>query len=63
MEQNEKEKSQVVIDILDKGPLLVTGNIIFRDLKRDIIEQTERVCLCRCGKSRNQPYCDDLHKK
>ncbi|MFZ3071427.1 MAG: CDGSH iron-sulfur domain-containing protein [Anaerolineaceae bacterium] len=68
---NEKMKIKIVKD----GPYVVTGNV---PLSEKIIEPkeneyvfkdgrefplTEEYYLCRCGKSRNKPFCDGSHEK
>jgi CDGSH-type Zn-finger protein len=63
MEQNEESKSQTIIEVVDFGPLKITGNITIKDLKRDKEETVNEVLLCRCGKSANKPFCDDSHEK
>ena len=63
MEQKKDFKSQATIEVLESGPIKITGNILLRDSKRDIMESPEEVYLCRCGRSQNKPYCDESHKK
>jgi CDGSH-type Zn-finger protein/uncharacterized Fe-S cluster protein YjdI len=44
------------------GPLLVTGPVeILTGTGRTIL-RTEKCALCRCGQSRNKPYCDGSHR-
>ena len=45
------------------GPLLVRGAFRLEDQNGDPI-QTDRstIALCRCGKSRQRPFCDGTHK-
>jgi CDGSH-type Zn-finger protein len=62
MEENKEFKSQATIEIIDNGPIKVTGNILIVDSKRDITDKSEEVLLCRCGRSGNKPYCDESHK-
>ena len=62
MEENKEFKSQATIEIIDNGPIKVTGNILLVDSKRDITDKPEEVWLCRCGRSANKPYCDESHK-
>jgi hypothetical protein len=62
MEKKDEDKPKAVIEILEDGPLKVKGNILFRDLKRDIMIRTDQVSLCRCNKSQTKPYCDESHK-
>jgi CDGSH-type Zn-finger protein len=63
MEQKKESKSQAIIEVIDDGPIKITGNIILKDSKRDIFETPREIRLCRCGRSQNKPYCDESHKK
>lgn len=63
MEENKVHKSQAIIEVIDLGPLKITGNFIIKDLMRDTEDSQGEVWLCRCGKSGNKPYCDESHKK
>jgi CDGSH iron-sulfur domain-containing protein 3 len=63
MEEKKENKSQAVIEVIDFGPLKITGNFILKDLQRDKENSPGEVWLCRCGKSANKPYCDESHKK
>jgi CDGSH-type Zn-finger protein len=63
MEENQEKKITTVVEVIDGGPLIVTGNIVFQDIKRDVTEHSGELYLCRCGRSCNKPYCDDSHKK
>jgi CDGSH-type Zn-finger protein len=63
MEEKKQNKSQATIEILNNGPLVITGNIVINDLKRGIEDFSKEVWLCRCGLSENKPYCDRSHKK
>jgi CDGSH-type Zn-finger protein len=45
------------------GPLLVRGPFRLLDQDGNEIESgRETVALCRCGKSRQRPFCDGSHK-
>jgi CDGSH-type Zn-finger protein len=62
--ENEKEKNlRVKVEVVENGPLRITGKFIMKDLKRDKEETTDFIELCRCGRSRNKPYCDHSHEK
>ena len=63
MEEKKQFKSQAIIEIIESGPIKITGNIIIKDMKRGTEESPKEVWLCRCGKSENKPFCDDSHKK
>ena len=63
MEEKKENKSQAIIEIIDSGPLKITGNFLIKDLKRDKEDSSGEILLCRCGRSGNKPYCDESHKK
>jgi CDGSH-type Zn-finger protein len=45
------------------GPLRVTGGIVIVSDDGTPYEIRNRVALCRCGASRNKPFCDGAHLK
>lgn len=49
-----------VVPIVD-GPLVVTGDLDVRTPDGEQIAHETRLALCRCGMSRNQPFCDSAH--
>jgi CDGSH-type Zn-finger protein len=56
-------KDAVVITPYRDGPLLVRGDFRLLDGAGNVIEcRRQTVALCRCGKSRNRPFCDGTHK-
>jgi CDGSH-type Zn-finger protein len=60
----EFEKSIVVIEYPPRdehGPLWVRGGIPIESASGKQYEIRNRVTLCRCGKSRNRPFCDGSH--
>jgi CDGSH-type Zn-finger protein len=47
----------------DDGPIVVQGDFSLEDADGTVIEHHgSAVALCRCGKSRRKPFCDDTHK-
>ena len=48
---------------IDDGPLKVENAPILRDDRGFKVETKETAFLCRCGASRNKPFCDGSHKK
>jgi|TARA_B100000073_G_C23378298_1_gene429942 CDGSH-type Zn-finger protein len=51
----------VEINIVENGPILVKGKTnVTKNGKK--IEIKEQYALCRCGQTKNQPYCDGAHK-
>ncbi len=63
MEEKKQIKPQAIIEVIESGPIKITGNIVIKDMKRGTEESPREVWLCRCGKSDNKPFCDDSHKK
>ncbi len=68
-QEEEKFKSRqerikpVNVRIMKDGPIVVEG--IFRVVGKDGLElkPTIMTSFCRCGNSRNMPYCDGTHRK
>lgn len=44
------------------GPLYVRGDVEVRDSEGDLMAAGYRMTLCRCGHSKNQPFCDLSHR-
>jgi len=63
MENNKEIKPQAVVELIEHGPIKITGNFRVNDLKRIKEESPSEIWLCRCGRSNNKPYCDESHKK
>ena len=60
---NSKETEETKIEVIENGPLKITGNINLTDNSRGISSEVNELWLCRCGKSKNKPYCDGSHKR
>ena len=43
------------------GPIWVRGGIRLEVADESVYEISNRVVLCRCGKSNNKPFCDGKH--
>ncbi len=54
------EREPAIIVVKD-GPLHVVGNIEFKDDMESKPESKEHYTLCRCGGSKNKPFCDGTH--
>jgi CDGSH-type Zn-finger protein len=56
----EEAPEQTVIQATQDGPLYVRGDL--RIVGQDgATRQLRRAALCRCGQSRNKPFCDGSH--
>ncbi len=53
------------IKVLFNGPLVVKGAIPLEDDRDSLSElpTPDHYCLCRCGQSKNLPFCDGAHTK
>ena len=47
--------------IVENGPLLVSGNLKVVLANGTIEEKKRSTAFCRCGASKNKPYCDGSH--
>ena len=52
------------ISVRDNGPFLIPGSITIEDAEGHPFDTggKETIALCRCGASRNRPFCDGSHK-
>lgn len=50
------------IVVIAKGPLLVYGDLIIQNKDGSIVKKSKSVGFCRCGASKNKPFCDGMHK-
>lgn len=52
----------VTLQVTPKGPYLIKGKLHMTDDKGQTVEKDGSIALCRCGASKNKPYCDGSHK-
>ena len=50
------------VAISDDGPIWVRGGVPVVGPEGEVYETRNRQTLCRCGRSRNKPFCDGTHK-
>src|SRR4030043_1134481 len=74
---SERDQNQPRIKIVKNGPLEVSGNVPLQKeiigigaedepetwIAGEKYPGKEEYSLCRCGQSKNQPYCDGAHRK
>jgi CDGSH-type Zn-finger protein len=51
------------VAVLDDGPLWVRGGVPIQGADGFVYEGRNRATLCRCGQSRNKPFCDGSHRR
>jgi CDGSH-type Zn-finger protein len=44
------------------GPLYVRGDVVIETPEGEVLLKDTRVALCRCGASKNKPFCDKSHE-
>jgi CDGSH-type Zn-finger protein len=55
-------KKPVEFRIVPRGPLHVKGNFTLIDTDGKRFEIESEAFLCRCGGSKNKPFCDCTHQ-
>ncbi len=48
-------------DVTSRGPIVVAGTVRVQAADGRILREDEEVALCRCGQSKNKPFCDGSH--
>ena len=57
-----RDPTPTEIKMVNGGPLLLRGEVRIVDEHGNLLREANRVALCRCGKSRNMPFCDNSHR-
>lgn len=55
--------SPLKIDPVPHGPLVLRGRVRLCDSRGETVSVTDTLILCRCGASREKPFCDGSHTK
>ncbi len=56
----EEPAAENTVRVVADGPLYLAGRVRLHQADDEVLEQT-RVALCRCGDSKNKPFCDNTH--
>ncbi|MEZ5336300.1 MAG: CDGSH iron-sulfur domain-containing protein [Methanolobus sp.] len=51
----------VSIEVSKDGPYIVKNVNVLVNSKGDSLKTQETMALCRCGSSKNKPFCDGSH--
>lgn len=54
---------RVTMRVKPNGSVRVTGTVDFVDADGNVIESKTDFSLCRCGHSKEKPYCDGSHRE
>ena len=60
-EENSPKVNRVVL--ANNGPLYVSGDLKVAGAQNDMPGTRFRAALCRCGDSKNKPFCDNTHEE
>ena len=58
----EQADADNTIQVAYNGPLFFRGDLEIADTPEDVPGLKFRAALCRCGKSKNKPFCDNSHE-
>lgn len=59
----QEEETGISVEVLPNGPLLIRGIITLRDTQGNEVTKGPVTALCRCGATRNKPFCDGAHAR
>ena len=59
---NETSDTENRIVVSNNGPLYVRGQLEIEGAPEDMPGVQHRAALCRCGQSKNKPFCDNSHE-
>ena len=60
---NDMTEKETKVMVKANGPLLVHGNLIITDQDGVEHKKENTTAFCRCGASKNKPFCDGEHNK
>jgi len=58
----ERADAENVVSVMYNGPLYVRGDLEVDGAAQDMSGVYFRAALCRCGQSKNKPFCDNSHE-
>ena len=61
-EAQTEETTKAEVQVMPKGPYIVKGNVMLTGENNQTTEKEGTFALCRCGASKNKPFCDGSHQ-
>ncbi|MFW5877591.1 MAG: CDGSH iron-sulfur domain-containing protein [bacterium] len=61
-EDNGKKEAEASLTIMPNGPVLIEGDFKVIDSDGKEVKTMVMTSFCRCGHSKNQPFCDGTHR-
>jgi uncharacterized Fe-S cluster protein YjdI len=59
----EEAPAETTVEPRPNGPLFLRGHLKVVDAEGRLIREDTRLALCRCGGSKNKPFCDGTHRR
>jgi uncharacterized Fe-S cluster protein YjdI len=59
--EDKGQKQTESVKLFSNGPLLIPKSIDIKDSKGNYLRPGQDKFICRCGHSKNQPFCDGSH--
>lgn len=59
---NMENSENIKVDVMENGPVLVHGDITLTMADGSRLSKSKVTAFCRCGASKNKPFCDGMHK-
>ena len=59
---SEAAPAENVVTVVHNGPLFVRGDLRIDGTSKEMSGVRFRAALCRCGQSKNKPFCDNSHE-
>ncbi len=59
----DERKDLTEVTVISHGPIKVSGSFIVTGPDQQTIETEGDLFLCRCGGSKNKPFCDGTHRR
>lgn len=60
---NESAAEENTVAVIYDGPLYLRGELAIEGVSDDMPGVAFRAALCRCGQSKNKPFCDNSHRR
>jgi CDGSH-type Zn-finger protein/uncharacterized Fe-S cluster protein YjdI len=57
------EEAKTEVSIIKNGPIIIKGSFKVIDVDKNEIITERTTSLCRCGHTKNRPFCDGTHLK
>lgn len=56
------DAKKVQVHLVKNGPIVIKGPTELFDSSGNLIKESNALSLCRCGKTKMQPFCDGSHR-